>query len=93
MAKSKIADDEEGSVIYLIGRDLSNPNNDKVLSLSKLKTLEYRLFRKMREKLKNYYRDKKGDSNNLVNRFRKESKDLVGESELPKPLDFYIALF
>lgn len=48
IAKSKIKEDEEGSVLYLIKRDPINPDDDKVLSLCKLKTLEYRLFRKMR---------------------------------------------
>jgi len=53
VAKSEIAKDEEGNVLYFIER---NPNDEsKVLSLAKLKTLEYRLFRKMREKLRNYY--------------------------------------
>lgn len=55
LAKSKLVEDEEGSVIYLVKRDFENPANDRVLSLSKLKTLEYRLYRKMREKLKRFY--------------------------------------
>lgn len=55
VAKSKIAEEEEGSVLYLIKRDFEDPSKDKVLSLCKLKTLEYRLFRKMREKLKSFY--------------------------------------
>lgn len=59
VAKSKIVEEEEGSVIYLTKRHKSgNPSKDKVLSLAKLKTLEYRIFRKMREKLRNYYRNK-----------------------------------
>jgi hypothetical protein len=46
--KSSISKDEEGNVLYFI-------SEDKVLSLAKLKTLEYQLFRKMREKLRNFY--------------------------------------
>lgn len=48
VAKSDIATDEEGNVLYFLA-------DDQVLSLCKLKTLEYRLFRKMREKLRNFY--------------------------------------
>lgn len=57
VAKGKITDEEEGSVIYLIKRDRDGIQaNDKVLSLSKLKTIEYRIFRKIREKLRGFYR-------------------------------------
>lgn len=60
VAKSEIAEEEEGNVLYFIKR----PNPDaasetqiksEVMSLCKLKTLEYRLFRKMREKLRHFY--------------------------------------
>ena len=50
VAKSEIAQDEEGNVLYFVDK-----TTDKVLSLAKLKTLEYRLFRKMREKLRNFF--------------------------------------
>ena len=43
----------------LLGKILRENNlqkePEKVLSLAKLKTLEYRLFRKMREKLRGFY--------------------------------------
>ena len=39
----------------MIRRDKDDERKDQVISLSKLKTLEYRLFRKMREKLRNYH--------------------------------------
>jgi hypothetical protein len=40
---------------FLINNHTGNTmENDKVLSLSKLKTLEYRIFRKLREKLRNF---------------------------------------
>jgi hypothetical protein len=55
VAKSEIAKDEEGNVLYFTKRDLSGKLPTQVMSLCKLKTLEYRLFRKMREKLRNYY--------------------------------------
>jgi hypothetical protein len=54
VAKQSIQQGEEGSVLYLVIRDKHEKGFDEVLSLTKLKTLEYRLFRKMREKLRNY---------------------------------------
>ena len=62
VAKSEIAQEEEGNVLYFIkrpkqqGAAAATQNGEgEVLSLCKLKTLEYRLFRKMREKLRNFY--------------------------------------
>ena len=55
VSKSEIAKDEEGNVLYFIKRSKEGSSKDQVLSLTKLKTLEYRLFRKMREKLRNFY--------------------------------------
>lgn len=42
----------------MVSRHKEDANQDEILSLSKLKTLEYRLFRKMREKLRNYATNK-----------------------------------
>ena len=93
VAKSKIVDEEEGSVLYLIKRDRNtteNDDRDKVLSLAKLKTLEYRAFRKMREKLRNYYRNKSSKlPDSILSSFKKEMKCLAENNELPKPLSFY----
>jgi len=49
VAQSSIEDDGEGSVLYFAEK---NGEKEKVLSLCKLKTLEYSIFRKLREKLK-----------------------------------------
>lgn len=49
-----IRDEEEGTVIYFVLRHREDAKQDQVLSLGKLKTLEYRLFRKMREKLRDF---------------------------------------
>lgn len=57
VAKGKITEEEEGSVVYLIRRNKEgDTSKDEVLSLSKLKTIEYRIFRKIREKLRGFYR-------------------------------------
>lgn len=72
-----IREEEEGAVLYMIKRHKEDPNRDEVLSLSKFKTLEYRLFRKMREKLRNFAEYKtKATSDALIERFIKEAKDL-----------------
>ena len=60
VAKSEIAEEEEGNVLYFVERP-ADGSESKVLSLCKLKTLEYRLFRKMREKLRNHYARKVSD--------------------------------
>jgi hypothetical protein len=52
VAKGKIVEEEEGSVVYLTLRDKSGDHSlDRVLSMAKLKTIEYRIFRKMEELL------------------------------------------
>jgi hypothetical protein len=47
--------------LYFVKRNKQDPEESEVLSLCKLKTLEYRLFRKMREKLRNFHGDKNGN--------------------------------
>jgi hypothetical protein len=49
VAESAIASEEEGAVLYFTATE-----TDSVLSMCKLKTLEYRVFRKLREKLRNW---------------------------------------
>ena len=92
VAKAEIATDEEGNVLYFIQRG----SKDKILSLCKLKTLEYRLFRKMREKLRNFYvPDRKSDvpASEIAKRFVREAKELLAENDLPRPLSYYAELF
>lgn len=102
VAKSPIAQDEEGNVLYF-----EDKTNGRVLSLAKLKTLEYRLFRKMREKLRGFYMpEKKGEELNLAaksktkfdgiaKKFSNESKEFLedGKNELPHPLEYYQTVF
>jgi hypothetical protein len=96
VAKSEIAKDEEGNVLYFIQRTQDGAG-DRVLSLSKLKTLEYRLFRKMREKLRGYYAmDRKTQAPpraDILKKFAREAKELSDEHELPRPLEYYLELF
>lgn len=62
--------------------------------MTKLKTLEYRLFRKIREKLRNFL---EGTTRlmpeALTTRFYQEAKELVRGFDIPRPLDFYFDVF
>eukprot|EP00347_Sterkiella_histriomuscorum_P012943 403366623 len=80
IAEASITDEEEGSVIYLIGND-SNLNS-KVLSLSKLKTNEYRIFRKLREKLKHFVEDEQkiwGKQEQTQIKFKPKTDEYLGK--------------
>lgn len=98
VAKGKIVEEEEGSVVYLTLRDKSGDHSlDRVLSMAKLKTIEYRIFRKMREKLRGYYNNelktgKAGDSSSIVKKFTKEMKDILEGNETPKPIEYYTGI-
>jgi len=93
VARATIREAEEGAVLYFVKRDKEDPKKDQVLSLCKLKTLEYRLFRKMREKLRNYANfTSKLFSDQLIEKFIREAKDLCKGFDLPHPLEFYIDL-
>ena len=73
MSGKTISEEEEGAVLYMVLRHKENPKKDAILSLSKFKTLEYRLFRKMREKLRGYAEFKNNlSSDQLIERFIKE---------------------
>ena len=100
VAKSEIAQEEEGNVLYFIKRPANEEDEEssQILSLCKLKTLEYRLFRKMREKLRNFYARKEHERteervSQVVKKFGVEAKELSDEHELPRSLKYYIALF
>ena len=51
---ASIVEEEEGAVLYLVMRSPEHTSiNDRVLSLTNIETLEYRIFHKMGEKLRN----------------------------------------
>ncbi|CAI2366007.1 unnamed protein product [Moneuplotes crassus] len=109
IARAPIVTDEEGSVIYFVRRRVDeSQDEDRVLSLGKLKTLEYRLYRKLREKTKgtSHRLRTKGASGtsekkvweSVVTKFKNESRDLVrgiggGDKMLTQTeLNFYFNL-
>ena len=99
VAKSEIAEEEEGNVLYFIKRSTDGDQaSSEVVSLCKLKTLEYRLFRKMREKLRNFYgrpavEQTEEKERTSIKKFISEARELSQEHELPRPLNYYIQLF
>lgn len=66
---------------------------ERVLSLSKLKTLEYRIYRKLREKLKSVVGKGRGNRKKspdfLMKMLRKQTAELCRECDPPMPYDFY----
>ena len=78
VSSQPISREEEGSVLYFVLRHAEGQDHDEVLSLGKLKTLEYRLFRKMREKLRSYASyTTRLTSEALIDRYFREARDLI----------------
>ena len=98
IAESSIIDEEEGSVVYLsrtyasqFNSDKSYREEDKILSLFKLKTWEYRVYRKLREKIKNNLLDQNfyADSRRKISQFFEELRTMLQGFNLPMPFQFY----
>ena len=92
VAESSIHSEEEGSVLYFIGN--FQTLSEKVLSLCKLKTLEYRVLRKLREKLRNFVdacQTGKGntDVKSKLESFIKETNELCEGYQLPHDISVY----
>lgn len=89
----------EAEAAYFSGRPIEVPyeelkfacSNSQVLTLAKLKTLEYRVWRKLREKLKNFaaQQEKSGSASITLDKFKKETNQLIGDHILPQPLEYY----
>jgi len=91
VSKATIDSEEEGSVIYLVETD--KDGHQKTLSLSKMKTLEYRIYRKLREKLKNFMKEKNTKPwREFYKKFQQEVQDLCKEAKPPTSLGFYGAV-
>ena len=81
VATSSLESLGEGSVLYLSSIKKGSSNEakpqEKVIALGKLKTLEYRIFRKMREKLKSLEKDE--SVSQRLKKFNKEVNQLIAE--------------
>lgn len=104
---SKIEEVGEGCVLYFLKERKGKNEKDEILSLCKIKTLEYRIFRKLREKIKHLFplanseNDKKDGSkknkknftqNDLLSKFKSESKELCKHYILPMDEVIYYEL-
>lgn len=92
VAESSISSEEEGSVLYFV-RNYQQVD-EYVLSMCKLKTLEYRVFRKLREKMRNFVaacRSGQGnnDANSKLKQFISETNELCEGFMLPHDLSVY----
>ena len=65
----------EGCVVYI--SEVDENGNENVLTLGKLKTFEYRFYRKIREKCKQLRYKNKKSTNYLKNSLRKESEEII----------------
>lgn len=88
ISKSSLEKSGEGVVLYFVIKDDLNPTEDRVASLCKIKTLEYRIFRKIREKLKNIRNNDKFPKN-LFKIFQKESRMLCDSCEVELDVEYY----
>jgi hypothetical protein len=83
--------DGEGNVLYFMAcnseSNQSKPR-DKMVTLCKLKTLEYAFYRKIREKAKTMV-TRKLNPRQVSQKFTKEAAKLVNARELPHPMSFY----
>lgn len=69
---------------------LQELSNQQTVSLCKLKTLEYRILRKLREKIKKIGKDM--NTKQLYDEFLTEVLELKENYELPQPLEYYKTL-
>jgi hypothetical protein len=74
--EAKIKEMGEGSVLYIEAYS-ETEKSSKNLFVCKVKTLEYRIFRKLREKLKIYIEKFKNSYEKTLKRYCEEVKELV----------------
>jgi hypothetical protein len=71
----------EGSVAYFNSID-QDTKEEKVISMGKLKTFEYRFLRKLREKIRNLFSKKSKNTlsvKEILKKIERESKEILGE--------------
>jgi hypothetical protein len=79
----------EGSVLYVSG---VGPDGERNLLVCKVKTIEYRIYRKLREKLKVYIQKLNKGYESLLKKFSKEIAELAREFHVNRPLEVYVEL-
>ena len=74
--KSNVDQEGEGNVVYFSSFD---GEIEEVVSLAKLKTFEYRIYRALREKLKVFVRDINKSYQSILKKLKKQAKEFVKE--------------
>ena len=88
IAEKPIQIEEEGDVIYFVDE------NKKIINLCKIKTLEYKIYRKLREKIKNELLNENGFNMNRkkISQFFNEVQTISQNFNLPNSLEFYFSI-
>ena len=90
IAEKSILYEEEGDVLYFV-----NDTDKKVISLCKIKTLEYKIYRKLREKIKNELNNEEHEFNmnrKKISQFFNEVQVFSQNFKLPNTLEFYFTV-
>lgn len=91
----------EGCVLYFLKEKKNENEQDHILSLCKVKTLEYRIFRKLREKIKKFDPSRKETEenkapstekqiDNVTPKFKSEVNDLCKNFKPPLKIEDYV---
>lgn len=90
VSKAPVEELGEGSVVYFEAVD-EKAGTSRVLNLCKLKTLDYRYWRKLREKLKTYLGGTKSKES-MLKQYEREILELKneGDYETCYPVKYYI---
>jgi len=88
VAESTLQEDAEGAVLYF---ESNIEGEREIISLCKTKTLEYRIYRKLREKLKNLVAKEKGFVKPMSD-YKKELLRVCAGFKTPKPLQYYLEI-
>ena len=90
IAEKSILYEEEGDVLYF-----ANEEDKKVISLCKVKTLEYKIYRKLREKIKNELNNEDHEFNmnrKKISQFFNEVQAFSQNFKMPNSLEFYFTV-
>ena len=90
VSKAPVEEYGEGSVVYFEAKD-PKTGKSHTLNLCKLKTLDYRFWRKLREKLKNFLNGRY-NKEKLISKYESEIVELKneGEYETCYPISYYL---
>lgn len=77
VTKASIEEVGEGGVVYIEGVDKNS--HSSILSLWKIKSMEYMILRKLREKLSQYLKKYRKSTKNILRKYIEEIKEMAGK--------------